>query len=191
MVFSVIYYMNETSSPLENNVERNQINFEVKKLEKPKPKKKIKKVTRAKPKSSQPKLAPLRGLNSSIAGVDFGMPTFEMNSDMDINDSILGDMSNVVMTDDTVDVAPKPAQRTVMTYPSRARKKGITGYVVLNLLIDQTGKIQNVKLLESSPPGIFDDVAIEGVHSWKFEPAVYQGKKVQVWAKQKIRFDLG
>jgi len=191
MVFALIAYMNSASLPQKEEKQTSNVSFEVKKLEKPKPKKKVKHKPATRKRAAQPKLAPLQGLSSSIGGIDFGMPDFAGESMGDVNDSILGDMSNVVMTDDTVDVPPKPAKRTAMAYPAKARKKGVTGYVVLNLLIDQDGRIINIKLLESTPAGVFDQVAIDGVQSWEFEPAVYQGQKVRVWAKQKIRFDLG
>jgi protein TonB len=51
--------------------------------------------------------------------------------------------------------------------------------------------VEKVKVLESSPPGVFDDVAAQGVQGWKFEPASYKGEAVRVWATQKVRFDLG
>jgi len=191
IVFAMIAYMNSASLPEKTEKHRSNVTFDVKKLEKPKPKDRVKPKPPARPKAPQPRLAPLQGLNSSIGGISFGMPSFDMDTMSDVNNSILGDMSNVVMTDETVDVPPKPAKRTAMPYPSSARKKGLTGYVVLNLLIDKDGKILNIKLLESTPAGIFDQVAIDGVQGWEFEPAVYQGQKVRVWAKQKIRFDLG
>jgi protein TonB len=62
--------------------------------------------------------------------------------------------------------------------------------VVLNVLITPSGQVEKVKILESSPPQIFDQVAVESVRLWQFEPAVYKGQAVRVWAKQKIGFDL-
>jgi len=190
-VFGLIFVMNNSSVPEPKKKEASSISFEVQKLEKPKPKQQIKPKPKPRPQKAQPRLAPMQGLSSSIGGISFGMPEFDMGAMDAANDSILGDMSNVVMTDETVDVPPKPAKRTAMAYPSQARKKGITGYVILNLLIDQTGAVKTIRLLESSPAGVFDQAAIDGVKNWKFEPAVYQGQKVQVWAQQKVRFDLG
>jgi protein TonB len=45
-------------------------------------------------------------------------------------------------------------------------------------------------VVESYPEGVFDDVAVQGVSQWQFEPASYQGKAVRSWAKQRVRFDL-
>ncbi|MDZ7829414.1 MAG: TonB family protein [Halofilum sp. (in: g-proteobacteria)] len=38
---------------------------------------------------------------------------------------------------------------------------------------------------------MFEREALESVRNWQFEPARYQGQRVRVWARQKIRFDLG
>ena len=77
-----------------------------------------------------------------------------------------------------------------MQYPPRAKAKGIEGYVLLSLLISPTGDVERVKVLEANPAGIFEDVAVAGVKTWKFEPASYNGESVRVWAKQRVRFDL-
>jgi len=190
-IFAAVLFMNHFSEQPPSQKQVQTVSFDVKKLEQPKPQKKVKKQRPKPQKRNAPPPMPLQGLNSSIAGIDFGMPDFSLEGLGEVNDTLLGDMQNVIMTDDTVDVPPRPNTRHPMPYPRQARAKGITGYVVLSLLINTEGQIRDIKLLESSPTGIFDQVAIDGVKTWKFNPAVYQGKKVQVWAKQKIRFDLG
>jgi len=94
------------------------------------------------------------------------------------------------MSEDSVDVAPQPSERTAMAYPKKARRAGVSGYVTMNLLISKEGNVEKVKVLQSQPAGIFDDVAVNGVKTWKFKPAQYKGEAVKVWAKQKVRFDL-
>jgi protein TonB len=114
-----------------------------------------------------------------------------MSDDMGMDDSLLGDVGkDVVMTGESVDVAPKPAQRSAMEYPKAARKNGITGFVLMNLLISKEGQVEKIKVLQSEPAGVFDEAAEAGVRGWTFTPAQYQGEPVKVWAKQKIRFDL-
>jgi protein TonB len=97
----------------------------------------------------------------------------------------------MVMTDDTVDDPPRATFQAPMQYPPRAKAKGIKGYVVLSLLIGVTGEIEQVKVVESWPEGVFDEAALQGVNQWRFDPANYQGQAVRAWAKQRIRFDLG
>ena len=62
--------------------------------------------------------------------------------------------------------------------------------LVLSILVSEKGSVDQVQVLESSPSGVFDAAALQGIRSWQFEPAKYQGDVVRVWAKQRIRFDL-
>ena len=42
----------------------------------------------------------------------------------------------------------------------------------------------------SSPPGVFDDAATEAVRQWRYQPALYRGRPVKVWAEQVVHFEL-
>lgn len=140
--------------------------------------------------SARPAPTPLVGLDGGLAGLDFGLPQFDDAGLQDLAGSLLGEDREVVMTDDSVDVPPRPLLQTPMIYPPRAKAGGVTGYVVLSLLIGPTGQVEKVKVLEAQPAGVFDEVAAAGVQGWKFEPASYKGEAVRVWATQKVRFDL-
>jgi protein TonB len=132
---------------------------------------------------------PVVGLEGSLAGLNFGLPQFEQYDPGEAA-SILG-QGSATMTDDSVDSPPRPIVQNPMPYPPRAKAQGTTGYVLLSVLIGPTGQVEKVKVLEASPPGVFDDAAVLGVQGWKFEPASYKGEAVRVWATQKVRFDLG
>jgi periplasmic protein TonB len=154
-----------------------------KQLQKPKPKPKPRKARRAPP-------APLTGLDTSLSGVDMGLPGFSADDLSGLEGDLLGGASGMVMTDDTVDQPPRASYQAPVAYPPRARAKGIEGYVVFSLLIGLTGEIEQLQIIESYPEGIFDEAAIQGINQWQFEPAMYQGQAVRAWAKQRIRFDL-
>ena len=133
---------------------------------------------------------PFAGLGTELSGIDFGLPAFDMSDLNALDGDLLGGANGVVMTDDTVDDPPRAVFQAPMQYPPRAKAKGIKGYVVLSLLIGVTGEIEQATVIESYPEGVFDDVAIQGVAQWKFSPALYQGKAVRAWARQRVRFDL-
>ena len=133
---------------------------------------------------------PFAGLGTELSGIDFGLPAFDMSDLNALDGDLLGGANGVVMTDDTVDDPPRAVFQAPMQYPPRAKAKGIKGYVVLSLLIGVTGEIERATVIESYPEGIFDDVALQGVAQWKFSPALYQGKAVRAWARQRVRFDL-
>lgn len=160
------------------------------KREKPKPTREVK---RREPPKRQPRRAPAPpslGAGSALAGLDFGLPQYETEDLSALGGNLLGDNKDVVMTDSSVDVPPKPMLQTAIPYPLRAKAQGVEGYVLLSVLISPTGQVERVKVLEAAPAGVFEAAAEAGVKTWKFEPAQYQGQAVRVWATQRVRFDL-
>ena len=152
-------------------------------IKKPKPK--------PKPKKKQTPKAPLPDLSSLLGGIEMDIPEFELGNIAGDPNDLLGDIArDAAMSEGTVDTKPRVLSRSPMQYPARAMKKGIKGYVVVNLLIDTDGSIEAAKVLQSSPPGVFDAAALSGIRSWRFAPGKYKGKSVKVWAKQKVRFDF-
>lgn len=152
-------------------------------IQKPKPKPPPRKSRRAPP-------SPLVGLDTSLSGVDMGLPGFSADDLGGLEGDLLGGADGMVMTDDTVDQPPRATYQAPMVYPPRARAQGVQGYVVFSLLIGITGEIEQMQIVESYPEGIFDEAATQGINQWQFEPAMYQGQAVRAWAKQRVRFDL-
>jgi protein TonB len=130
-------------------------------------------------------------LSSTLPGMSFGLPGFDDGDLGDLTGDLLGDDRDLVMSDETVDQAPRPVAQSPIPYPARAKAQGVTGYVMLSVLIGPTGAVEKVRVLESQPAGVFDDAAVAGVQRWRFEPASYRGENVRVWARQRVRFDLG
>jgi protein TonB len=77
-----------------------------------------------------------------------------------------------------------------MQYPQRLRDKGIEGHVTMSVLVNATGGVERVKIIESKPPGVFDDVAQQAIRGWRFQPGTYEGEAVKVWVRQTFRFEL-
>ena len=191
VVMGTVVLINLFSSSLEESRSEatSQIALERKKpppeqqVQKPKPKPRPKRTRRAPPN-------PLSGLDTSLSGVDMGLPGFSADDLGGLEGDLLGGDSGMVMTDDTVDQPPRASYQAQMMYPPRARAKGTEGYVIFSLLIGITGEIEQLKIIESYPEGTFDEAATQGINQWRFEPAMYQGQAVRAWAKQRIRFDL-
>lgn len=152
-------------------------------IQKPKPKPKPRRTPSAPP-------PPLAGLGTQLSGIDFGLPAYDMTNMTGLEGDLLGGADGLVMTDDTVDEAPRATFQAPMQYPPRAKARGIKGYVVLSLLIGVTGDIEQVKVVESFPEGVFDEAAMQGINQWRFSPGLYEGRAVRSWARQRIRFDL-
>ena len=189
-IFLSLLFINQAAVPDKPEKPVYSTAFEVKQIAKPKPKKVVKK-RRQQQRKAPVNPAPMANLDTALSGIDFGLPAFSLADMGEVDESLLGDTRNVVMTSDMVDVAPRARKRAPLDYPPRAKNKEIEGYVVLSLLIGTDGSVQKVKVIESSPPGVFDDAALRSVRSWVFEPARYKGQPVETWANQTISFDMG
>jgi len=190
LVFSLVLIMNRYMGKIEKTSASEVTQISMVKQIKPEPKKEVKKVKPKKPRVRPQAPAPFQGLSTSLSGIDLGLFGFDDGGINDLDNTLLGDTGNVVMTEDLVDEPPKPVSTGAFRYPPSAKKQGIRGYVVLSVLVDIDGSVDQLQVLESHPSGIFDNAALQGVRAWHFEPAKYQGETVKVWAKQKIRFDL-
>jgi bla regulator protein blaR1 len=73
-------------------------------------------------------------------------------------------------------------------YPVEAN--GMTGEIVLNVLVDADGTVEDVKIESASPSHVFDASATKAAYSWKFSPASRQsdGQKVEGWVRVPVRF---
>lgn len=190
LVFSLVLIMNRYMGKIEKTTASEVTQISMVKQIKPEPKKEVKKVKPRKPRVRPQAPAPFQGLSTSLSGIDLGLFGFGDGGINDLDDALLGETGNAVMTEDLVDVPPKPVATGSFRYPPSAKKQGVKGYVVLSVLVDIDGSVDQLQVLESHPSGIFDNAALQGVRAWHFEPAQYQGEAVKVWAKQKIRFDL-
>jgi protein TonB len=75
-------------------------------------------------------------------------------------------------------------------YPRLARRKGYEGIVVLEVLVDEEGRVGDMRLFRSSKHGILDRAAMASVKKWLFEPGMHGGEPVEMWVRVPIRFQL-
>ncbi|SEF64199.1 energy transducer TonB [Nitrosomonas ureae] len=188
-VFGLIVILNHYMGKIERTPPQDVTEISMTREIKQEPKKEIKKVEPKKQVSRPQAPTPFKGLDTALSGIDLGSLGLD-NGQRDIDDNLLGKTGNAVMTADLVDIPPKPIARGSFKYPPTAKRNGIKGYVVLSVLVETDGSVNQVQVLESSPSGVFDAAALQGIRAWHFEPAKYKGDTVRVWAKQKIRFDL-
>lgn len=68
----------------------------------------------------------------------------------------------------------KPTSRIAPKYPRVAAKAGQAGWVALTFNIASGGETSNVRVVESSPAGLFDSVSITAIEQWRY-PASTNG----------------
>jgi len=57
---------------------------------------------------------------------------------------------------------------TGATYPPEARKAGVEGFVVVRYDVDPEGRVVNARVVEATPPGVFEEAALAAVTRWRF-----------------------
>ena len=72
-----------------------------------------------------------------------------------------------------------PVQRRTPRYPENAAYSDLDGVVYLRFTVTETGETENIELVGSFPPGVFDDASIRAVRRWRYEPATRDGIPVR------------
>ena len=75
-------------------------------------------------------------------------------------------------------------------YPRSARRLGLEGQVMLKVLINVGGQVDDLTVVASSGHKILDRAALSAVRKWRFEPGTEDGEKKAMWVKIPINFDL-
>jgi periplasmic protein TonB len=75
-------------------------------------------------------------------------------------------------------------------YPPAARRRGYEGTVIVEVLVDREGRVEDLRVLKSSGHDMLDRTAMRAVKSWTFEPARRGEEKVDMWVKVPLTFRL-
>lgn len=75
-------------------------------------------------------------------------------------------------------------------YPYRARQRGIEGHIKLAFTITAGGKVENIRVVEASPPNVFDREARRAASRWRFAPRTENGSAVSREAVKTLHFRL-
>ncbi|WP_374029333.1 energy transducer TonB [Bdellovibrio bacteriovorus] len=76
------------------------------------------------------------------------------------------------------------------SYPEEAKKAGIDGPVILEVLIDSRGKVKDVQLVSGPGHGL-NESAISALKQFEFLPAQKGADPVSVKIRYTYRFKLG
>ncbi len=89
-----------------------------------------------------------------------------------------------------VDVHPSALKAIWPAYPEEAASANVTGSVVLLLLLDEGGKVQEISVEEATPPGYFEKSAVAAFRNARFTPAQRQGRVVKSSMRIKVSYEL-
>lgn len=103
-------------------------------------------------------------VNPSDSGVSFDRASVDVGAQMStgFGGAMDGDYLPIVK------VAPQ--------YPRRAQERGISGSVLVEFTVTETGAVEDVVVIESEPPGYFERSAIRAAQKFKYKPKVINGE---------------
>jgi len=84
---------------------------------------------------------------------------------------------------------PRLLREVKADYTEEARRRGLTGEVVLEIVVRRDGSVGDVKLLHGLGSGL-DDRAVQAVRQWRFAPADRLGVAVDVIVEVGVEFRL-
>lgn len=75
-------------------------------------------------------------------------------------------------------------------YPKDLRERDVEGKVILKILIDKEGKVQEIQIFESSGYETFDQIAVKSVRQWRFKAARKGNQQRESWVLIPINFQI-
>jgi TonB family protein len=84
---------------------------------------------------------------------------------------------------------PTPIYQPEPEYSEEARRKSVSGIVLLKLVVTAKGDTSNIMIARSLGSGL-DEKAIEAVRQWKFKPATKDGEPVSVQIAVEVSFHV-
>jgi len=73
-----------------------------------------------------------------------------------------------------------PIVKVAPMYPPGAQERGQEGWVLLEFTVTESGSVTDAVVVESQPPGVFDEAAKRAVLKFKYKPRVANGKAIAV-----------
>ncbi len=134
----------------------------------------------------------LRSLQPDLVSPQILMPAMPSISS-DINLDLLGNTDSgfsLIFNADEIDQPPRALAKMPPLYPYKAKRLEIEGYVKVKFLVDETGAVSQISILESSPKGLFEDSVFKVLPKWEFAPGSILGEPVSSWVVTTIRFEL-
>ncbi|MCY1019956.1 TonB family protein [Pyxidicoccus sp. MSG2] len=73
-------------------------------------------------------------------------------------------------------------------FPQSARAAGREGQVILKVVVTETGQVRDVSVLRGEEP--FVSAAVRAVGTWRYQPALLEGRPIAVYRVVKVPFRL-
>ncbi|HEX6849964.1 MAG TPA: TonB family protein [Candidatus Polarisedimenticolaceae bacterium] len=88
------------------------------------------------------------------------------------------------------DTLPIGLDKPAPEYTTLARTRRQEGTVVFEVLVDETGRVVDVRLLRGIAGSDLNEAAMNAARAWRYKPAEKDGVPVRVWRPEQVRFKL-
>jgi TonB family protein len=85
--------------------------------------------------------------------------------------------------------APRLLREVKADYTEDARRRGVEGEVVMEIVVSRTGSVGDIRILQRLGAGL-DERAAQAVRQWRFAPATRKGVPVDVLVEVGVEFRL-
>lgn len=90
-----------------------------------------------------------------------------------------------------LDVYPQLLAPIKLDYPERAAAQRLDGHLLLLLLIDEFGIVNEASVVEARPEGYFEEAALSVFRATRFSPAQKQGQPVKSRVLLQVSYRVG
>lgn len=94
-----------------------------------------------------------------------------------------------IFSPSALDATPRTRSQVPPVYPQEARNDGVSAEIMVEFVVDETGRVLNPHIVRSSDRR-FDDATLRAVTKWRFEPGRVKGQAVRFRMMAPVVFSL-
>lgn len=145
---------------------------------------------KSKERPEQPKIQMQSAQVAKTATPDMDMPNLDIPLQTNsFNGSVLTGLQ-VQSGPGEINTNVIPLVRIPPTYPMRAARRHIEGWVKVEFTITKEGTVKDATVVASQPSSIFNKAALKAIKRWKFKPHIIAGEAYEQRAVQTLEFTL-
>jgi protein TonB len=127
---------------------------------------------------------------SAPPGADEGVAGVEAVLDTPIPEAPAAVAAGTLVDAAELDTAPVSLSRKLPVYSMQARQLRIQGTVIMKVLVNERGTVDDVVLVEGVPGADLNSSALKSAKSWTYRPATKSGVPVKVWKVEQVTFKM-
>ena len=142
------------------------------------------------PPDQVPQKSPESFPDESLQGTEAPLPPPQEETTAVGTGPVAAVSNQAALTSALEEAQPEYSKNPPISYPNRARMKGYEGTVLLEVLVNRKGTVDDLRILASSGYAILDSSAVKSVKTWSFKPAKKGKDTVDMWVQVPVRFKL-